>query len=180
MSFNKYNTMRNKDIELLAEAYTTIVKEGLMEQGINAILDLIETKFPDLYKSLMAVNSAEELESMLKSHTSPQHESLNESIVDTVYAKLKSAVSTPAAITALGLLGMGATAAAAGSTDATTTAGQAAVIGAGYGATALAALYGAIKARHGWTKSVNVPKTGSELMKGVEAKREERGPAPKM
>lgn len=173
IDLDKYNTMRNKDNELLAEAYTTIVKEGLMDQGINAILDLIQNKFPDLYKSLISVNSEEELKSLL-SHQGVQHESLNESIVDTVYAKLKSAVSTPAAITALGLLGMINTAAAAGMTDATTTSGQEAVIGTAYAASALAALYGAIKARKGWTKPVNAPKTGDELMAGVEAKRASR------
>jgi hypothetical protein len=84
-----------------------------MNRGINAILDLIEQKFPDFYNSLISVKSEEELKELL-SHQGVQHESLNEGLIETVYGKLKAAVSTPAAaaITALGLLGMGATAAA--------------------------------------------------------------------
>lgn len=166
--------MKNKDNELLAEAYSVILKEGILEQGVNSILDLIQNKFPDLYQHLLSVDSVDELKEVISASTSPQHESLNEGIVDAVYAKLKTAVSTPAAITALGLLGMVNTAAAAGMTDASTTGGEMAAIGTGYAASALTALYGAIKARKGWTKSVTAPRTGDDMISDIEAKRSSR------
>lgn len=166
--------MKNKDNELIAEAYKAILKEGILEQGVNAILDLIQNKFPDLYQRLLSVDSAEELKDVITASTTPQHESLNEGVIDNVYSKLKTAVSTPAAITALGLLGMVNTAAAAGMTDASTTGGEMAAIGTGYAASALTALYGAIKARKGWTKSVTAPRTGDDIIADIEAKRTSR------
>jgi hypothetical protein len=39
---------------------------------------------------------------------------------------------------------------------------------------AIIALYGVIKGRHGWTKSIAAPRTGDEIMAGVEANRASR------
>jgi DNA-directed RNA polymerase subunit F len=172
----------NKDNVLLAEAYQKVnenIANSLITKGFNTILDIIQKKFPDLYNKLVAVNSPEELKSLLTT----QHESLNEGVVDTIkdiINKLNTAADTPAAVTALGTFLLGSSTAASSVVDTTTSAGTMGAIGAGIVAGGLMALYGVIKSRTGWSKPLNEPKTGNELMAGVEANRATRGPTPKI
>jgi hypothetical protein len=169
----------NKDYKLLAEAYS-LVQEGatteIIKKGINMILDIVEKRFPELYQKLIAVNSPEELKALLTAGE-PQHESLNEGVIDIIknaLQKLNAAKTTPAAVTALSSLLFIDFTAAAGVSDATTTTGQAAVIGAGMAAGAIGALYGLIKARSGWSKPIGGPRSGSEIMADIEQRRSRR------
>jgi adenylosuccinate synthase len=169
----------NKDYKLLAEAYSLVQESAtteIIKKGINMMLDIVEKRFPELYQKIVAVNSPEELKALLTAGE-PQHESLNEGVIDVIknaLQKLYAARTTPAAVTALSSLLFIDFTAAAGMTDSTTTAGQAAVIGTGVVASAVGALYGIIKARSGWSKPIDGQRSGSDIMASIEQKRKNR------
>jgi len=146
----------NKDVELLAEAYQQ-VQENIVTDKIkhifNNVLDKIEEKLPETYHTIVSATSPEELKKILV---------------------------TPAVVSALGSFGFLSSVAAAHAAGSEATAGEANTIMISLISSALMALYGVVKARHGWTKPIGAPRSGSEIMSDIEAKRAARGPAPKL
>jgi hypothetical protein len=146
----------NKDAELLAEAYQR-VQENIVTDKIkhmfNSVLDKIEEKLPETYDKIVSAASPEEL---------------------------KKVLVTPAVVSALGAFGFLSSVAAAHAAGSEATSGEASVIMTTLISSALMALYGVVKARHGWTKPIGSPRSGSEIMSDVEAKRAARGPSPKL
>ena len=146
----------NKDVEFLAEAYQQ-VQENIVTDKIkhifNNVLDRIEMRLPETYNKIVSATSPEEL---------------------------KKVLVTPAVVSALGSFGFLSSVAAAHAAGGEATAGEASVIMTTLISSALMALYGVVKARHGWTKPIDSPRSGKEIMSDVEAKRAARGPSPRL
>jgi hypothetical protein len=146
----------NKDVELLAEAYQQI-QENIVTDKIkhifNSVLDKIEEKLPETYNKIVSATSPEEL---------------------------KKVLVTPAVVTALGSFGFLSSVAAAHAAGSEATAGEASVIMTTLISSALMALYGVVKSRPSWTKPIESPRTGSDIMSNVEDRRAARGPSPRL
>jgi len=129
------------------------IEEGIITDKIksvfNSALDKLETKVPELYNKIVSAASPE---------------------------ALKDILLTPAAISALGSLGFINSVAAAGVAGGEATSGEASAIMFGVVSSALIALYGVIKGRHGWSTPIDAPRSGSEIMSDIEDKRSRRVP----
>lgn len=108
-----------------------------LEQTLNTVLDVIQERFPDLYKEILSVQSPDELKTLLKSsNQDPIKESWSD-IVDNI----KSALSMPAVIGMLSsALGLNTGAIALGASAGVDSMG--AGLGATLGATAVTSALG--------------------------------------
>lgn len=128
----------------LVESIINEDRSDRLEQTLNTVLDIIQERFPDLYKEILSVQSPDELKTLLKSG---DLEPVTESWTDIV-DNIKSALSMPAVIGMLSsLLGLNTGAIALGASTDSIGAGLGATLGATAVTSAMGLFYSIIQGR---------------------------------